>query len=186
MAYLKLSLDCPRLWWSKDENDEYLDLTWVSPNYTLETSKQKKAKGEVQFTSTFVRLLRWSPGKMFIFRAWSSILSGVESGKTKRQGRKAETLKKTVHLPYLYHFLSVDFKHISRLKIYRIFFRKHLSRFISITSSPNFSPVLLPAQFPRSTHYQFPSEHDEMNETWDGGLDKSPFKQSIVTEHIFL
>ena len=44
MAYLKLSLDLWSVlfWWSKDENDEYLDLTWVSPNYTLETSKQKK------------------------------------------------------------------------------------------------------------------------------------------------
>ena len=40
MAYLKLSQ--LRLWWSKDENEEYLDLTWVSPKYTLETSKQKK------------------------------------------------------------------------------------------------------------------------------------------------
>ena len=136
----------PRLWRSKDENDEYLDLTWVSPNYTLETSKQKKAKGEVQFTSTFVRLLRWSPGKTFIFRAWSSILSGVESGKTKRQGRKAETLKKTVHLPYLYHFLSVDFKHFSRLKIYRFFF-ENICHDSSVLRAPQTSP---PSSYPPS------------------------------------
>ena len=40
MAYLKLSLD------SDDRKTKMtsicMDLTWVSPNYTLETSKQKK------------------------------------------------------------------------------------------------------------------------------------------------
>ena len=83
---------------------------------------------------------------MFIFRAWSSILSGVESGKTERQGRKVETLKKMVHLPYLYHFLSVDFKHFSWLKIYRVFF-ENICHDSFNTGSPNFSPVLHPLSF---------------------------------------
>lgn len=46
MAYLKLSLD------SDDRKTKMtsicMDLTWVSPNYTLETSKQKKANAKAK------------------------------------------------------------------------------------------------------------------------------------------
>lgn len=167
MAYLKLSLD-------SDDQKTKMTSIWTSLE-SLQNIRWRRAKKKKQtlrrspvyinFCKTVTMIARQN---CLFFVRQSSILSGVESGKTKRQGRKAETLKKMVHLPHLYHFLSVDFKHFSWHKIYLIFF-ENICHDSFITGSPNFSPADLngdpPAQFPRSTHYQFPSEHDEMTDT---------------------
>lgn len=127
----------PRLWWSKDENDEYLDLTWVSPKYTLETSKQKKQTlRRSPVYSNFCKTVT-----MIARHYFSCVILCTLRGRV----RQDETLKKMVHLPYLYHFLYVDFKHFSWLKIYRIFF-ENICHDSFITGSPNFSPVLPPAK----------------------------------------
>ena len=168
MAYLKLSLALWSVlfWWSKEENDEYLDLTWVSPKYTLEKSKQKKQtlrRSPVYIN--FCKTVTMNARQNVYFRARSSILAGVESGKTKRQGRTAETLKKMVNLPYLYHFLSVDFKHFSRLKIYRIFF-ENICPDSSVLRAP---PKLLPRPptRPVSEEYSLPVSFRAWWDDWN-------------------